>query len=64
MFTFKDGGETKICYKVDKKMRNNRDWLFLFSGQVGSDQSIYLKNIMKEAYEKRGYNICMISWRG
>ena len=64
IYTFKDGGQTKICYKVNEKERNTRDWIFFFSGQVGCDQSIYLKNMMKEAYEKRGYNVCMISWRG
>ena len=64
VFTFKDGGQTKICYKMDTDTNNSKDWLFLFSGQGGTDQSLYIKNIMKEAYEKRGYNVCMISWRG
>ena len=64
IYTFKDGGQTKISYKTHPNEENSRDWLFFFSGQVGCDQSIYLKNIMREAYHLRKYNVCMISWRG
>jgi len=64
LFTFEDGGKTLISYKFDKCTDEKRDLLFFFSGQVGSNQSIYLKNIMKEAYDNRGYDVCMISFRG
>ena len=69
VFKFKDGGETFIDYKLHDDLDTfdkdfSRDLLFLFSGQVGSNQSLYLKNMMKEAYEDRRYNIVMISFRG
>jgi predicted alpha/beta-fold hydrolase len=41
-----------------------RDILFVFAGQVGCSNSLYVKNIIKEAYEKRDFDIVMISWRG
>ena len=69
LFKFKDGGETFINYKLhddydlfDKDF--SRDLLFLFSGQVGSNQSLYLKDLMKDGFYNRGYNIVMISFRG
>lgn len=37
--------------------------LFLFSGQVGCNQSMYLKNLIQDAYANR-FNICMVSFRG
>ena len=64
-FTFKDEGQTLIDFKVSKeKSEQPRDLLFVFSGQVGCNQSLYTKEIIREAYEDRGYDIAMISFRG
>jgi predicted alpha/beta-fold hydrolase len=41
-----------------------RDILFIFSGQVGQSNSLYIKNIIKEAYHDRNFDIVMISYRG
>lgn len=31
---------------------------------MGCNQSLYIKNIVWEAYERRGYDIVVVSWRG
>lgn len=62
-----DGGEMLINYKyqVDSKgEKKNSDVLFCFTGQVGSNQSLYIKNIIREAYDQRDYDIVVVSWRG
>lgn len=63
-----DGGEVLVNYKFQKDkvtgQRRESDVLFLFTGQVGSNQSLYIKNIINEAFEKRGYDIVVVSWRG
>ena len=41
-----------------------RDILFVFAGQVGCSDSLYVKNIIKDAYNNRDFDIVMISWRG
>jgi len=38
--------------------------LFLISGMLGSNQSLYIKHIIKDAFYNRGYDIAMISFRG
>lgn len=64
-FTLSDGGLIKLSYKFQKETSSPlpNDMLFLFTGILGSDQSLYIANIIEEA-SKRNYDICVVSFRG
>ena len=67
VFELSDGGRILLSFKFhrDKEgRRTHSDVLFCFTGQVGCNQSLYVKNIVKEAAEKRDFDVVVVSWRG
>ena len=56
------------CFKKEfhhlNKGNKNRPLLLVYPGVTGTSNSTYVENIVIEAYEKRGFDVVGVNYRG